>query len=454
MKKRYGYMLFKHYVRLFADHLLYRQHYILGKENMPAIGEPCIIPAQHQNAAMDPILMVLSHPQPVHPYVLAMGGVFGWHPVIDAIWDWVGMLPAFRMDFEGVDEALTHTKDVVDFAATKMTEGDPVMLFPETNHHEEHWMRVWVPGYLEIAFLAAKKMNFERDVKVIPLAHHYSSFYGAQGAYILHYLEPLSLQPYYERYKEKPRTTMREINAIIRERVKENMLYTDDLEHHDLYDFIRLSKVGEDKARALGFDPDYLPDRLKSDQQLWAELEKGLANKPDGPQIVEELTSVWGGIRLLEMRLHLREHASEQKRKSPLALCAAFLVQLLLLPLWIFSLYPCAIMYYIPPMFMPGKEDRYYKVYTQSMQTIVSILVVVPLFFLLTLLVLGLVWGWWWQALVWIAMWLPLGIFAWYQGSWMRRTFEQIVLLCNKRKATKLDKLYDKLYSLVHKLTA
>ena len=39
MKKRLGYRLFKHYVRFLLNHMLYRRHYILGKENLPAIGE-------------------------------------------------------------------------------------------------------------------------------------------------------------------------------------------------------------------------------------------------------------------------------------------------------------------------------------------------------------------------------------------------------------------------------
>ena len=451
MKKRYGYILFKFYVRLFADHLLFRRHYIFGKENIPKEGEPFIVPANHQNTAIDPILMVLAYPQSVHPYVLAMGGVFTWSELINAFWDWVGMLPAFRMDYEGVDEALKRTKYVVDFAAGKMVEGNPVMLFPEMNHHDEHWMRAWAPGYLEIAFKAAEKTNFEKDVKVVPLAHHFSSYYGARGSYLLRFGEPISLKPYYERYQAKPRTTIRAIKDIARERVKEMMLYTDDLEHHDLYDFIRKSNVGEEYALQLGLKPDYLPDRLESDKKLWADIEAGLANKADGPQIVEELDSTWQEILSVEKQLHLREHAAEKRMSVP-AIIGSVLVQLALLPLWIVSLFPSAIMYFVPPMFMPGKEDRFYKIYTQAMQYIVALVVIVPIFALTALLVLGLVWGWWWQAVVWILLWLPLGIFAWHMGQWMRRTCEQIVLRCHKKDASRLGTLYQKLYKLTNKL--
>ena len=452
MKKRYGYILFKYYVRFLNDRLLYRHHYIIGKENVPTNGDPFIVPANHNNTAIDPIAMVLSYDWWVHPYTLAMGGVFTWSPIINAIWDWVGMLPAFRMDYEGVDEALKRTKYVVDFAANKMVEGNPVMLFPEMNHHDEHWMREWTPGYLEIAFKAAEKLNFEKDVKVIPLAHHYSSYYGAQGSYLLHFGEPISLMPYYEQYKAKPRTTMRELKDIARERVKSMMLYTDDLEHHDLYDFIRRTRLGDEYAMQLGLKPDYLPERLESDKKLWAELEAGLKNNADGQQIIDQLEETRKAILGEEKQLHIREHASEKKRMSAPAIVGSALVQLLLLPLWLVSLYPGAILYFLPPMFMPGREDRYYKLYDQAMQLIVNALVLLPVCLLAALLVLGLVWGWWWQAVVWILLWYPLSLFAWYEGQWMRRTIEQIRLRCRKAQTARLDGLYDKMYNLVKKL--
>lgn len=456
MKKRLGYRLFKHYVRFLLNHMLYRRHYILGKENLPAIGEHCVIPANHQNAAIDPIAMVLSHPQPVHPYVLAMGGVFTWSPIINMIWDWVGMLPAFRMDFEGVDEALKRTKYVVDFAAEKITEGNPVMLFPEANHHVEHWMRIWQVGYLEIAFKAAEKMNFEKDVKIIPLGHHYSSYYGARGSYLLHYGEPFSLMPYYEEYKEHPRTTMRKINPILREKVKGMMLYTDDLEHEGLFDFVRLSQIGIDHAQALHINPDYLPDRLTSDQQVFAKLDHGTELHPEK---TEQLMQTWQDIRQAEDRLHLREHAFERASKhlAKKSWCVihtviSVLLHILMLPLWLFSLIPCGIFYYIPPMFMPGKEDPYYKVYTQSMQLIVSVLVFIPLCVLAAILVLGLCWGWWWQAVVWILTWPLFGLFAWYYGSWMRQTFERVMMLTHPKQTKRLAELYNTFYKQANEL--
>ena len=109
-------------------------------------------------------------------------------------------------------------------------------------------------------------------------------------------------------------------------------------------------------------------------------------------------------------------------------------------------------MYFIPPMFMPGKEDRYYKVYTQAMQFIISIVILIPFNVLAILLVLGLVWGWWWQALLWIVLLYPLTLFAWYEGRWMHRTLEQLSMRFHKEKTNRLRNLYTRFYNLVKKL--
>jgi hypothetical protein len=148
----------------------------------------------------------------------------------------------------------------------------------------------------------------------------------------------------------------------------------------------------------------------------------------------------------------IHEHGGEKKRQSVIRLVLSALAQLALLPLWLFSLIPSAIMYFIPPMFMPGKEDPYYKVYTQSMQFILTIVLLFPIFSITTLLVMGLNWGWWWQAVLWIALWFPLGIFAWYDGLWMRSTWEQISMRIHRKKAEKLRTLYNHFYEMVQKL--
>lgn len=449
-KAKLGYRLFKHYVRFLQDHLLFKHRYVEGIEYLPEPGEPYIIPAQHQNAAIDPLIILLSHKQCQHPYVLAMGGVFLLNPLLNKIWDWVGMLPAFRMSEEGVDEAVKRARWVIDFAAEKMHDGEPVIIFPEEKHHMERWMRVWQLGYLNIAFKTAEMFDFQRDVQIVPTAHHYSNFFGLRRDYLVRYSEPISLQPYYEQYKTKPRTTVRELNKMVRERVSKMMLFTEDVEHEPMLEFVRHTHTAKTFTLQHGFKADYLPDQLAADQLLWKQLEQAGAEKVE---LYARLTELTEEISNEEKRLHLTSHAAEEPASSPLKLSLALLAQLLLLPLWLFAMVPNGLFYYIPPMFMPNKDtDTYALVFTQSMQLIISALALIPLTALISLLVMGLCWGWWWQAIVWIAAWYPMALFAWHEGEWMRKTKDRLILLCKPSARRKLSGLYHELYNTLQEL--
>lgn len=445
-KSRPIYRVFKHYVRFLMNHLMYRKRYIIGHENLPALGEPFVIPANHQNTAMDPLILLLDQDNAMHPYVLAMGGVFTWSPIINSLWDWLGMLPAFRMDYEGMDASFAHTGHSIDFASQKLAAGDPVIIFPEANHHQEYWMRVWQQGFLRIAFQAAEATGFKQDIKIVPTAHHYSSFYGLQQDYMIHYGEAVSLAPYYERYQQKPRTVIRELVPIFREKVKEKMLYIEDLEHHDAYEFVRSSAYGERYARKHQLDPTVLPEKLKADQMLIHELEVGAERHPG---MIEQIHKVVDDIRAQKKQLHIREHFGEQPLPSAGKLTLTILAQLLLLPVFLFSLVPNAIFYFLPPVFMPGKEDSYYNMYRQAMIFIVNVLLIIPIFSLTAILVCGLHWGLWWAAVLWVLSWYPMAFFAWYVGNWMRDTFDALSLICHRKQAAHLQETYKQFYSLV-----
>lgn len=447
MPKYHVYRAFKHYVRFWMDGLMFRCHHVLGKENLPEPGKPFMCASNHNNTAIDPLLMVLSQPNVTHPYVLAMGTVFTWNDLINRFWDWLGMLPAFRMDWEGVEEALNRTKWVVDFASNKLIEGHQVFVYPEGNHKEEHWMFPWQVGYLEIAFAAAEKMDFKVDVPVVPTAIHYNSYYGIQQDYLLQYDKPVSLMPYYEQYKESPRRTIRTINNLIRTRVEEMMLFIPNEKYHDTIDFIRQSVIGVEYCESMGGDADNLVDRLKSDRKL---VEKLSSIAESDEQQMEEIACMVNSIRMLKVPMMMGMHSCERNVpplwKSLFKLCG----HILLLPLWLVSLVPSVILYAVPPMFMPGKEDPYFRLFTQSMQFILSVLFFIPVFVIAAILGLGLGFGWWWQAVVWVLLWYPMAFFAWYEGQAMGRVLEQINYRLHSSKAAVLERMYGDLRQKLH----
>ena len=109
---------------------------------------------------------------------------------------------------------------------------------------------------------------------ILPSCNHYSNYFHARIDMILKFGKPISLKPYYEKYKQAPRETMVEINNMVREEVKGMMLNIEDLENYEQIEFLRENEYGKKFAEDRGYKPDYLPSRLLSDQLLVSKLAK------------------------------------------------------------------------------------------------------------------------------------------------------------------------------------
>ena len=416
-----GYRLYKRYVRFMNEKLMYRHIYYLGKENLPALGEPCMIVSCHQNCANDPLNMLLGLENESHPYIIARGNVFSWHPLITKFFLWLGMLPAFRLNYDG-QESLGKNEETIRISGGKMIEGNRLVMYPEGTHQNKHWLGEFSFGYTRLAFQTAEKDNFQHDIRIVPSAHHYADYFELQTDVLIRFGTPVSLAPYYELYKTKPRTAQREVNKLIRGQIESMMLDIRDLEHYEEIEWLRNSEFANRFCLTMGKNPDYLPDKLDSDKIL---CEK-----------IQSTYEFWDEIRNI--------HSEEENlgiRDTDIAAATGWtltilnmLVQVLLLPLWIVSLYPNIFHYNIHRPFM--KTDR---MFTNSWRFIIPVVVGVPFFFILTVLVCGLAWGWWWQSAVWMLLaTYPLALFAFYYWKWLKHTRQSLKILCHKDRIDSL----------------
>lgn len=421
------------------SHIMYRHIYYLHKENIPALGEPCMIVSNHQNCANDPLNLLLGLENESHPFVIARGNVFSWHPLITKFFLWLGMLPAFRLAFDG-EESLKNNEETIRVSGGKMLEGNRLIMYPEGGHQDKHWLGEFSYGYTRMAFQTAESDHFEHDIKILPCAHHYSNYFGLQADVMIQFGTPVSLQPYYELYKTKPRTAQREVNHLVREQIEQMMLDVRDLEHYQELDFLRESEYGEQYCRQQQLNPAYLPDKLQSDKKL---VDAMASADESVYQEIKELKEA-------EQHAGVTEH-DLQHRKGWGVILLSLLAQLCILPLWILSLYPNYIHYKFPKLFL--KTDPMFE---NSWTFIIPVVVGIPFFFLLTILICGLIWGLWWQSALWMLLAVYPGmLFSWYDYKWMQSTLHQLRLLCHKKQTeelqTKRKNLFEKLNTLLHK---
>ena len=429
-----GYRVFKHYVRFLHSRVFYKKVYYIDKENIPEQGVPVVFASNHQNCACDPLLLLLGLENESHPYVVARGDVFGKSPIADKFFNWLGLVPAFRLNFDGA-EALQKNEAMLATTEQKLLEGNRLIIFPEGGHQDKHYLGEFSFGYTRLAFQAAEKANFEKDIVIVPCCNHYSDYFEAKTEALYRFGEPVHLQPYYELYKTKPRTAQREVNKIVRQRIQAMMLDVQDVENYDVVEFLMDKGLRIKDARRISIDSENsntkvispsscvlypsskqpLPARLEAEKAVVAALAK---EKAEQPEVFEARCKEVRNI-LAECKKRHLDYRNLHKGSVWRAL-GHTLLSLLILPIWIVSLWPNLLLYALPLMFL--KTD---KMFTNTWRLILAVVVGVPFFLLLTLFVAGFGFGWWWQALAWILLY-PLTVdIAWYGWKHLQRTVQE-----------------------------
>jgi len=425
-KPGFLYRLLKTYLRFIHDKLYYRHTYRLNHENIPPDGVPLMVVSNHQNCLNDPLGILFTF-RDRKPNFITRSDVFRYHPLANKFLRSIGLLPAFRINYEGV-EALSNNKETFHITEQALINGRTIVMYPEAGHQDKHWLGDFSFGYTKLAFEAAELNNFETDILILPSCNHYSDYYHIQEQLLVKFGTPISLQPYYELYKTKPRTAQRQVNALVRQQINDLMLNIEDLDNYQAIDFLR-NTYGKKYAQAHGYDQERLPDRLLSDKAFVADLEKAKSkNKETISEIYQQATKLEKGIKELNINDQLFDKVPSCGRVFlHLFLC------LILFPLWIFSLWPNALNFVIPKLLISRMTD---KMFFGTFLFAFSVLLTIPIFYTLTF-ILAYIYINIWIALIYLALLPLLGLFAWYY----RKSFIQICQVMRFRKDINTTKL-------------
>ena len=440
-----AYYLFKSYIRFFHDKIYYRRTYNLQSENIPAVGIPLMIVSNHQNCANDPLGMLFSF-RDRKPNFIVRADVFGYHPIANKFLRSLGMLPAFRIDYEGED-SLHKNEDTFLTSEYELLNGSTLVMFPEAGHQDKRWLGDFSFGYTKMAFEAAALDNFQTEIFILPSCNHYSDYFHIQEQILVKYGTPISLQPFYELFQTKPRTAQRQVNALVREQIEGLMLNIRDLDNYEAIDFIRNTTYGQKFAVEHQYDAKKLPDRLLSDRLLVAGLEKAKANEQE-----ETLAGIYADALTLkkdigEMKIN---DALFERCPSWVEIIGRILLCLFFSPLWVFSLWPNALHLVAPNILLKRMTD---KMFYGTFIFAFSILFTIPVFYTLTF-VLTWIFANVWVALIYLALLPWLGLFAWYYRKFFLQTIQALRfrLRFKTKKLEDLRNLRNKLYNRLNEL--
>ena len=441
----YLYWIFKANLRFFHDKIYYKKTYKVNSEAIPKNGTPLLIVSNHQNCLNDPLGLVFSF-NDRKPHVITRADVFAVSPVADKFLRSIGLLPAFRLDYDG-EESLGKNAATFQMSEKALIEGKTVIMYPEAGHQDKHWLGTFSLGYTKMAFEAAEMAKFEKDVQILPACNHYSHYFGLRNRMLVKFGTPISLQPYYDLYKTKPRTAQREVNKLVREQISSMMLDIRDLENYEVVDFIRTT-YGEDYAKKQGADPDNLPERLLTDQDLVAKLDE--AKKLDEKDINE----LYQNARILRQSIEEMGITDNHLKMvvNPMKLGFQLMLLLILLPLWIFSWWPSMPVYWIPMSIFKAKMKD--PMFEGTLLYGSAVLFTLPVFGLITLLVVGRTIGWL-SAIVYVALFPLLMLFCWKYAMCTKRIFQSLQCLLKQSSVDCLKRmrksLHEKLNNVLKK---
>ena len=434
---------FRAYLQFVNSGLYFKKEHVLGLENVPVNGTPTIIVSNHQNCLNDPLCVCLQLTDRRMNF-LARANVFNI-PIFNKALRAMGLLPAYRMGYEGLAHVRRNSETFED-AGNALMDGETVMLYPEAGHQDKRWLGTFKLGYLRIAFAAAEKMEFKEDVIILPSCNHYSNYFHARTEMLIKFGKPISLKPYYERYQEEPRATMMEINAVVREAIKEMMLHVEDIEHYDQIDWLRENEYGKKYAREHGFKFNYLPSRLLSDQALVNALQQASEEHPEKMEsIYQDTAEVIKGINELNIRDWLF-------RRKPRVISAALrgLALLVLLPLFIVSIIPTALLFILPEIFL--KKMIKDQMFISTFRLAVSALITIPLCMLVPAALLWIFVGFWW-ALGYFVAFPFMFLLAWnYMRLFMK--FLGTCRFVNRKNRPRIKEIHKKRLSIFNRLDA
>ncbi|MBO7561455.1 MAG: 1-acyl-sn-glycerol-3-phosphate acyltransferase [Bacteroidales bacterium] len=417
------YMGFKEFIRFLFNHFLYRKVYKIGDEKILPEGNAQVIASNHQNCLVDAIAVMLSFKGPGRrPFFWARADIFAVSKILEKYLRFLGLIPAFRMDHEGMEDVGKNSASF-DESYHLLKHGQSVMIFPEAGHQDKRFLGHFTTGYTTMAFKAAEQTGFEQEIFILPVANHYTDYFGMRREMCVMFADPISLKPYYELYKEKPRTAMREVNQLVRKAISSMMLNIQDLDNYPAIDFLR-NNYGKTFAALCSKPYGTLPEKLTVEKEFVAALDS---------LDEEKRQSVYGQAESLRQSLedNKLEFKSLKKKVTSAGTILKIIGMVLLFPLWIFSLWPNFFNYQIPKKLTARVKD---KMLSSSFLLGVNAVITIPLFAIISFV---LIWCFMtiYMAIIYLLLMPPLALFCWYYTEWWDALKQDLRLLKFHKKS-------------------
>lgn len=216
------YLILKTYVKI-ATRFYFSSVKVYGKEKLKGNG-PFLFVANHQNAFMDGILVVISNSFNVNTLIRA--DIFRT-AFARIMLNFLKLMPVYRIR-DGWD-SLGKNQQQFDDCVKLFLKKESVLIFPEGNHGFARKVRPLSKGFARIAF-EAQRQHPELQLEIVPVGINYAHHWAFNRNVSVYFGSPIRVSEY---YKETIALQANLLKEEARQEIEKLMVHIGNAERYD-----------------------------------------------------------------------------------------------------------------------------------------------------------------------------------------------------------------------------
>ena len=391
--------------------------------------KPVIFAANHQNALMDALALVLK--LRFQTVFMTRADIFE-KPFVKKILMSLKMLPIYRIR-DGVS-SLSKNEEMFD-ETTRILKNhqSPLCLFPEGNHGDRRRLRPLVKGIFRIAFKAQEEYKDNKGVQIFPVGIDYSHYQKFRQTLFINVGQPIEVSDYWKLYEKNQATGMNALRERLAEEMRKLMIDIKTEEYYETYMGLR-GFFRQEMYRHHGIKKDNLATRFDSDKKLIEALDNTLVKEPELIKHIDEKFKRYSALR---DKNNFRDWVFRKNSYSVALNILLLFVCLILSPLFILGLINNWPHYFIPVKFVRKIKDPQFR----STAAWGSGSVIQALYYIILSVIAVIFIPFWWAAIAYILV-LPLtGIIALGIRNLFIKTVSRLRYSLNKNRSSEIAEI-------------
>lgn len=210
----------------FATLCHYRRIVIKGKDNIPD-DEKYILAPCHQNALMDPLVVLYMENKPV--VFLARADIFK-KPLARFLLTWLRISPVYRIR-DGRDQ-LSNNEAIFNTARHVVEEGMPLCLMAEGTHNDKHQLLPLVKGMFRIAGATQMELG-DSPLYIVPVGLDYDDYERPYSSVMVNVGKPIDVRNFMDDFESKEPVALNRMRDALTTALKAQIHHVDSVEHYN-----------------------------------------------------------------------------------------------------------------------------------------------------------------------------------------------------------------------------